>query len=299
MHILVVDPNVAFGTLLSEELLRLGYTVDQVISGAEALQCAQDNAPSLAILDMALEAPDALTVAAQLREFDASLRLLLIPLIGESLQIDEKSLPIQGVLPKPFFLPELPMRISSALGIEVTEEEAAQLVEDWLAQPVIPPLDEEPASVVNDAISFIEPVKTSLFADRDHGFQYIRYQNNADRVRNLLETLIFEIGADSALLTLDEHLLTWVGEFAEAQAESIAKVVIQGWRSSEEMARILGREQLQFEQSIAGGSYMLYALSIDINAIMAVAIRGTATLGMIRIRAREVAGQISKLCSVL
>ena len=94
-------------------------------------------------------------------------------------------------------------------------------------------------------------------------------------------------------------MLMWVGEFTEEQAEPIAKVVIQGWRSSEEMARILGREQLQFEQSIAGGSYMLYALGVDINAILAVAIRGSATLGMIRHRAREVVEQLSMLCSVL
>jgi predicted regulator of Ras-like GTPase activity (Roadblock/LC7/MglB family) len=60
----------------------------------------------------------------------------------------------------------------------------------------------------------------------------------------------------------------------------------------------LGREQLQFEQSIAGGSYMLYALSVDVNAILAVAIRGSATLGMIRHRAREVVEQISDMCSI-
>ena len=299
MHILVVDPNIAFGTLLSEELGRLGYTVDHVDSGKEAVHSAMQTMPSLAVLDMALESPDALTLADELREIDETVRLMLIPLIGESLDIGEQTINIQGVLPKPFFIPELQARISTALNIQDIVENPPQPVEPTSQVQVQARINEEPTLEVEAFDDFLDEFAVTRFVDQDHGFIYSRYLNNEKRVRELLDNLIFEVGADGAVLTLDEKMLMWVGEFSEEQAEPIARVVIQGWRSSEEMARILGREQLQFEQSIAGGSYMLYALSVDVNAILAVAIRGSATLGMIRHRARAVVEQISSMCSML
>ncbi|MDF1515100.1 MAG: response regulator [Anaerolineae bacterium] len=289
MHILVVDPNEAFGTLLSEELLLLGYTVDQVLSGEEAIEVVQQNTPSLAVLDMALEAPDAMTLAVELRAHNPSLRLMMIPLMGESLRMEEDDVDIQGVLPKPFFIPELGQRIASALGIAEPVVDAGPFTApDMLPDPDPDDAPYAPTEVVETDGFRQETVVTPV------GFG--RYAANAERVKSLLDNLLFEIGADAVVLTLDDTLLTWVGSFSEMEAQSIAQVVIHGWRSSEEVARILGREQLRFEQSIAGGSYMLYALSVDVHAIMAVAVRGTASLGMIRHRAREVADQVTALC---
>lgn len=298
MHLLVVDPNVAFGTLLGEELTRLGYTVDQASSGLEGLHYAQANMPSLAVLDMALEDPDALTVGEILRELDDTVRLMLIPIMGESLAIDTQSLSIQGVLPKPFFLPELSSRIREALGIESSDENDNLYTEDEdIAPGIIVPDEENPPAPEVDEI--LAQPEIDVPEETEVGFSYRRFQKYEKRVLGLMDNLIYDVGADGAILTYDENLLSWVGEFAQEQAESISRAVIEGWRTSGEVARILGQEQVRFEQSTAGGNYMLYALSIDINAILAVAIRGPATLGMIRHRAREVAGQISQLCSVL
>ncbi|MBN1250002.1 MAG: hypothetical protein JXC32_20225, partial [Anaerolineae bacterium] len=72
--------------------------------------------------------------------------------------------------------------------------------------------------------------------------------------------------------------------------------VLSGSRTSAEMARILGREQLRFEQSIAGGSYLLYALGIQ-DAILAVTVSGDAPLGLLRHRARATAERIADLCT--
>jgi predicted regulator of Ras-like GTPase activity (Roadblock/LC7/MglB family) len=91
-------------------------------------------------------------------------------------------------------------------------------------------------------------------------------------------------------------LLTWVGGLDQLEAESISRAIIHGWRTSAEVARILGREQVRFEQSIAGGDYMLYALSVEVNAIMGVAVRGSAPLGLMRHHARTMADQIAQLC---
>ena len=104
------------------------------------------------------------------------------------------------------------------------------------------------------------------------------------------------MGADAVLLTFGGGLLTWVGGLAQLEAESISRAIIHGWRTSAEVARILGREQVRFEQSIAGGDYMLYALSVEVNAIMGVAVRGSAPLGLMRHHARNTVEQIARLC---
>lgn len=298
MHILVVDPNVAFGTLLSEELVQLGHSVDTAQSGEQAVAHARVNPPALVILDMALDMPDALTLAAALRHMDTRVRLMLIPLMGEDLDITDQSIAIQGILPKPFFLPELPDRIKAALEAPMQ------------GSPQDGP-DDSPVNGDEDAADTMVSVTDSLEDTQSpsevgvtrgtapsHILDHSWYQAHETQLRTLLDDLIFEIGADGAILTLDENLLIWVGDFDEGQAMSLTTVVIQGWRSSEEMARILGREQLQFEQSIAGGSYMLYAVGVTRYAILAVAMRGAGTLGIIRHRAREAAAHIADLLAV-
>ena len=55
---------------------------------------------------------------------------------------------------------------------------------------------------------------------------------------------------------------------------------------------------LRFEQSITGDNYMLYALSVDVNAIMGVVVRGAAPLGLLRHHARTTAERIAQICKV-
>lgn len=107
-----------------------------------------------------------------------------------------------------------------------------------------------------------------------------------------------EVGADAVVLTVDDEMATWVGMLSKADAEAMAQAVIQGWVTSAQVARILGREQLRFEQSIAGGDYMLYALSVNAWMILAVAIRGNPALGLLRHRARGAVEEIAGLCGV-
>jgi predicted regulator of Ras-like GTPase activity (Roadblock/LC7/MglB family) len=109
-----------------------------------------------------------------------------------------------------------------------------------------------------------------------------------------MDALAAEVGADAVMLTCEQGVLALVGDLTADDADSISEMVVHGWQTSAEVARILGREQRRFEQSIAGGSYMLYAVSVR-DAIMAVAIRGTAPLGLLRHRARATAERISAL----
>jgi CheY-like chemotaxis protein len=340
MHILVVDPNEPFAVLLSEELKREGYTVDMCLRGADALMLARRKHLDLAILDMALADPDAIELAQALRETDATMRLMLIPLMGETLSPRASTIAVQGVLPKPFFLPELPGLIQAALGApkdgvraetpsagtgtpasstapsvpspdenifgpEIGVEPAIKLTPHTEApkpskavkpaRPLVPepaPVQEAPAPVAAQAPS-VTPE-----GEEGYGISYDAFVAHRLEVEQAMNVLLNDVGADAVLLTFGGGLLTWVGGLEQPEAESISRAIIHGWRTSAEVARILGREQVRFEQSIAGGDYMLYALSVEVNAIMGVAVRGSAPLGLMRHHARTTVEQIARLCRV-
>ncbi|MFP4394017.1 MAG: response regulator [Anaerolineales bacterium] len=309
-HVLVVDPNEAFATLLSEELKRQGYNVSLCGSGEEALQIARENLPDLSLLDMALEDPGAIALAKQLREIEAEMRIMLIPLMGEDLSPQAASISVQGVLPKPFFLPELPDRVEAALNapVEAVADESSPEVsvpESEVEEAPLPASEPEPASVaelegLEMEVLEMEEVELedskSMQATEAQGLSYEAFDLNRAEIERIMNNLAQEIGADAVLLTFGGGMLTWVGGLARPEAESIARAVIHGWRTSAEVARVLGREQVRFEQSIAGSDYMLYALSVEQNALMAVVVRGAAPLGLLRHRARGSAEMIAQLC---
>ena len=362
MHFLVVDPNAAFSTLLREELLELGHTVDACTSVPDAVSLAASRFPDMAVLDMALEGRGALSLGRQLRAMDSGVRLMLIPLIGEVLSLGEDAPTIQGVLPKPFFLPELPDRIAAAAAAPLsgdngalsggTSDSPAQTVEkrsdslfdaeleaamqdgslDWLAQldpegPAVvqsnqndaglalaaePSVDERvtesgtsssaPAEEATKAPSTASPsadeaVDGSRAGEAAATISRRAFRLNQGRIEALMRDLVAEVGADGVILTCADGLLTAVGGLDEDEIESISTAVLSGSRASAEMARILGREQLRFEQSIAGGTYLLYALGIR-DAILAVTVSGDAPLGLLRHRARATAERIADFAAL-
>lgn len=290
MHFLVVDPNVAFATLLSDELERLGHQGDKVSDEREALASAAANCPELAFLDMGLGVPQVASLGRALRSLDASVRLVVIPMNGEALPEDIEALSIQGVLPKPFFLPELPDRIEDVLSAPLVGGTVPPTADSSLKSPPIDDVDARNA--VKSSIPDPPEVRQSPTRPR---FSPDAFRVNLGRVKRLMESLSSEVGADGVILTYNDDLLTWVGRFNEQEAQALARVVVQGWKSSAEVARILGQEQLRFEQSIAGGSYLLYAVSV-VDAILAVPVKGTALLGLLRQNVRRVAKQIAELC---
>ncbi|HQE91617.1 MAG TPA: response regulator [Anaerolineae bacterium] len=329
MRVLVVDPNEAFATLLSEELKREGYEIDMCLDGTSALAAARRHTIDLAVLDMALVGPDALVLAQQLRNLNANLRLMLIPLMGETLPSQAMSLAVQGVLPKPFFLPELPGLIQAALraplaGGVITSETAEPT--PVVAESVPPPVEEgiamdegifgpeigavparetkqyiiaPPVEMIEMPLPEMESVEISQEGQEGTaGLSYDAFSAHRLEVERLMNALVQDVGADAVLLTFGGGLLTYVGGLAQAEAESISRAIVHGWRTSAEVARILGREQVRFEQSISGDDYMLYALSVEVNAIMGVAVRGAAPLGLLRHHARATAERIAQICKV-
>ena len=118
--ILIVDSNPGFALMLKESLEEeAGYQPTVALTGSAALDAASTGSFELAIVDLGIQAQDDLdgeAVARKLREADADLSLILIPLQGDELPDDLNDLGVQGTLTKPFFLPDLPDLVEAALG---------------------------------------------------------------------------------------------------------------------------------------------------------------------------------------
>lgn len=116
-RILVVDANEAFATLLQQSLEEMeDVHADTVACGREALRATAATRYAMAIVDMDLpDLPPAQLVRA-LRQEHPDIRLMVIPLEGEKIPPELADVSIQGMLSKPFFLPELPDRVRQALS---------------------------------------------------------------------------------------------------------------------------------------------------------------------------------------
>jgi CheY-like chemotaxis protein len=311
-YIVVVDPDQAFATLLVEELKRQGHDVDHLLDGSTVLDVADSSSPDMMMLDMGLKNPDAISLARQLREQHPALRLVLVPMIGEQLSVEVDELGLQGVLPKPFFIPELPAQIQAALDAPLSgaalpsaEPDGVPPAHDVVAEPE-EEFERESPSQPREEVSIDQPMErepaerlseSSTSSVERWGLSYEAVQANHKQIQDAMDALAQELAADSVLLTLGRRMITSVGMLNENEADSVARAVVHGWMTSDKVARVLGCEQQNYEQSITGDGYMLYAISVDVNAILAVVIRGSSPLGLLRHRARGVVEQIREICA--
>jgi len=264
--ILILDSNVAFATVLQESLEQGGeYRVTVATSGDEALQELSAAEFDLAIVDLGLTDPDGPTLARALRQQQADLRLMLIPLVGEELPAELADLQVQGVLPKPFFFPEIPARVADALAQPVGEG----------AGPI------ETTIVEADAV----PARLSVAPDR------------LPEIVQHMKVLAQEISAEAVILTAGGNLIAHTGRLSAEGADGLANVVGDSWRTSARVAKILGREQLRFEQSVEGGEHMFYSLAVAEDIILSAALRVSVPLGLIRHRTKATAEKLRALIS--
>lgn len=253
-RILIVDSNEAFTTVLQESLEQGGeYRATVTTGGDEALRTLAAAEFDLAIVDLGLTDPDGATVARTLRQQRADLRLMLIPLVGEEVPSELADLDVQGILPKPFFLPELPGRIADAL-----------------AQPV------------GEAPGIAKAVEPETASDR-----LALLRERIPEIVQLMTTLSWEINAEAVILTCGGRLAARTGRLSAEEANALAQTVAESWRTSARVAQILGREQRRFEQSVEGGEHMFYSLAVAEDIVLSAALPASVPLGIIRHRAKE------------
>lgn len=269
-RILVIDPDTAFATLLKEALEHTGqYEVCTIGDGSDPLGVLASSNFAMVILDMGLSHPPAPQVAQAVRGQHPELPLVIIPFDGDTPPAEISALGIQGVLTKPFFLPDLPGLIARALGISL---------------PSVP-VEPTPASTAPaPAAAPIRAARAPSQAAR------------ATDVNEALTALARELDAEAVMLTHGNELVAHAGRLERPAAEQLARVILESWQASTRVAQLLGREKVRFEQSMhEGDDYMLYSLSVSEDTILSIALRASTPLGMIRYHTKQAAQAITRL----
>ncbi len=286
-QILIIDSDAAFATILKEGIEMGGeYEATVVTTALDARKMAAPGRLAMAIVDMGLDDADPLELLQSLRDADSDLRLMVIPL--EELPEEVLQLGIQGTLPKPFFLPDIPAQIEEAMNRPAGAAPAESGQRQWLDEPKEKVIEAEmslPASGMES-----EP-KTHL-ADT----MLAHLASESHRLTEHLRYLSRELNADAVLLTYRSELVAYAGHFGRADAERLAQVVVESWQASARVAAALGRETVRFEQSLhEGEDYLLYSLAAAPDIVLSAALRSDRPLGMIRYNTKQTAKDLEPL----
>ena len=255
--ILVVDENEAFATMLREMLERDGgYQVEVTDSGSHALDLLRQGEFDLTIVDMELDAEDMgyRELIGEVRQVHSTMRLMLIPLMGEDLPPEARELDIQGILTKPFFADDLLPKIRQVLVKQVGPPAAQPLPSP---APIPRQLESRP------------PVQP------------------AEDVQGLLSELVRETNASAILLlsteTGSEGVLAHVSTLDESALDAFLHLTIDAIRAAQAAGHFLGEPDQPFEHSIfEGTSNRLYIMALSERLSLVVVTPIGIPLGVIR-----------------
>jgi putative transposase len=147
-HVLVVDANTAFATMLQQALQdQRGCQVALAVTAAEAVALAAKTAFDLAIVDMGLPDVSGGDAVRGLRAARPHLAVIAIPFNTDPGDPELQALDVQGFLTKPFFLPTLDSVVEEALSRPVGGVAPARPAkrEQPEPEPASPPVPQTPA----------------------------------------------------------------------------------------------------------------------------------------------------------
>jgi CheY-like chemotaxis protein len=313
--ILIVDGNEGFATLLKQSLEQDGgYHAVLTTNADDALRALSATPFDLAIVDLGLENPDGSTLARAMRQQKADLRLMLIPIEGDTLPPEAADLNVQGVLPKPFFLPELPDRIADTLAKSVNSANASAMLaieqaiaknpratqpivtDPALLDPKVTPIVAEPESIAASDTAppaASKPKKDSASKGKrsptskaDHTAEV---RERIPEIIQEMNALARDVNANVVLLSCKGRLLSHTGAISVQDAVGLAQATTENWRTAARTAEILGQELSHFEQSTEGGEHTFYSPAVIEDIILSIALNTSVPLGMIRHRAKSAA----------
>jgi DNA-binding response OmpR family regulator len=260
-RILVVDRNAAFATMLKEMLEEDGgYEVSVARRGSDALALLHDESYALMIIDIDLD-PDDLDyrdLIPRVREEQPSIRLMLIPLMGEDLPPEVHQVDIQGALSKPFFADDLLPGIEDALLKEV-----------GIAVP--PPAPSPDPQVSADLEAILLELAREIYAD----------------------TVLLLSAREG-----DEQIIAHATTLDKAGAVMLANLSMATVRAAQATAHFLGQPDRPFEHNMfETDSLRLYAMSVPESMLLAVVTPTSTPLGTIRHNLRRAARDLALLAT--
>lgn len=301
-YVLVVDSDEGFGFMLKDGLENSGrYGAVWVQAGSEALQAIVEQNFDLVIIDIGLPDIPPATLVKAIRDAKHGMKIMMIPMIGRDLPNEFKGLGINGVLPKPFFVGDLPNLVDKAIG-QTRQHFPARPV--FLAQTPATANDATPATNTHDSASrdlseaglivggdgdYAPAVKVPIVPQKTISF----LRDNESEVLRLLGDLNIEVRAEAILLIAGLELIAHSGTVGQSKCEELAKLVAHSSLAAAQTASFLGEASGAFSQSLFEGEvYRLYTLTLTEGILLSLALSTKVPLGMLRHQSRQVAEQL-------
>jgi CheY-like chemotaxis protein len=308
--ILVVDGDDAFATILKEGLETTGeYRVATAQAGGDALESVVERSFDMVIVDMGLSDVEPIRLVKAIREAKPSMRVMLIPLLGQQAPDELEDAEIQGILPKPFFVGDLPHIVGEAMAVDVPVSSTSVKPELKVAVPTRPSVvasqeatssprvaQEPPPS--EDTPLVVPPAAPPREIPAYSEETMSRLQVKEKEILQLLKSLNREVRAESIMVTLGAELIAFSGLLGREQMAKLAELVATTTEAAARSAAFLGEPDGRFEQSLhEGAEYRLYSLTLSEGLVLSLALSSDIPLGTLRYRARQTAEELLELLS--
>lgn len=325
-NILIVDTQQGFSTILAEGLnSHEAFSAVVVGSSTVALQTIVERTVDLVIIDLDIQDMSPPKLIQAICEAKETLPIMVTPPMGQEVPANILSMPIKGVVPKPFFVGDLPKIVGDALGLDLESQ-----------VPDLPPVVQEPerparpkrisrserranrqaereASIPQGrptrkksspppATSKTEakpkpveqppeptPVQAEIVIESTlEGWKLERLRKSQAEILTELEAINQEFRAEVILLTAGSELIASSGNMAKKKVHELALLVAQSTTAADQAAAFLGERVKQFEQTIhEGKQYRLFSYSLGEGVVLSVAANTKVPLGMLRHEARQ------------
>lgn len=297
-HILVVNNDEGFGFMLKEGLNNTGqFKASLLHTGSDALQAVVENSYDLVIVDIAITDMHPGKLIQGIRHAKKETKVMMTPLMGRDLPRQFKELSLDGILPKPFFVGDLPDLINKALGrippiAEPVAEEAEVKEPEVVEVEAAPSATSVPVPPMSIAERRTVPILTLPTVSHDTT-RFLRA--NETEILRLLNDLNREVRAEAILLIAGTNLIAQAGMVSREKCEELTALVAQSSEAAAQAARFLGERAGRFMQSLhEGDSYRLYTLTLADGILLSLALSTNVPLGMIRHQCRQIAEKMEK-----
>jgi REP element-mobilizing transposase RayT len=259
-NLLVVTPQVSFGELIRQSVIEAGsYNVHVVKNLEDAVQVAQEELCTLALMDMEFGEDVLVKVGQSLRSKNPEINLIIMA--DEELPPTMDSIRPWVLLRKPFYLPEFIQLIQT---VPVIPEDLIEVLEE--------------ESFSEEQLSKEEEVVVAEFP----------WLIDASKAAQHLTRLTLESSAQAALITRDQDLWAYAGQLSQDAANELAKVISRHWDAQK------GNDLLRFVRLEATkAEHMLYATQMAPNVIFALIFDAETPFSTIRGQASNLAQSLT------
>ncbi len=274
-QVLVVEPDTGFAELIGEMLPDDSqFVIQSIETGREALLHAAQNLPDLVIVDTLISDMKLSDLIVGMRVRNPILPVMLIPAFGSELPVVAKGLDIQGVLPKPFFPPDLENLLHTSLKAQVGEK-TSELKLSASTAKVMPPAKMAEAPQRAEAETEPEP----------------EWLKNRDRAAQYLIQLSLESGATATMLTRGTQRYAYAGQFSKEEADTITTMVYDYWKRNENNQR--GNLMRIFTLN-GNEEYMLNVTKVTDGVLLSMIFDANTPFGEVRRQSRKVIDGLTK-----